>query len=330
MTDLVERYVYKVGSYLPESERDEVQNELRSLIQDQLDDRFKGAPTQDDVVELLKEFGDPREMAASYGREQYLVGPDLYPTMMAVLQRGLLWVPIIVVLVRIIVAFATGEPGSVFGLFLSTLFTVLQAMFVFSGIVVIIFALMQYGGVDLEEHRSAFDPLELPRINDPAAIDKGEVVAGIAFSTFWAFILFYFLRVGGLTLRFNIDGVSGTDVLAVPTGWLTTLLVVTILMVIHQIIVLRRGRWSVSLLLAEMGLELVSAVAGYHVILVPLFGWLFERIPALMNLPFAENAPLIAAVFFGFITLADTFSKLIKVAFGGRHDLPSISFQAEG
>ena len=97
MTDLVERYVYKVGSYLPESEREEVQNELRSLIQDQLDDRFKGAPTQDDVVELLKEFGDPRQMAASYGREQYLIGPDLYPTMMYVLQRGWVWVPIMTV-----------------------------------------------------------------------------------------------------------------------------------------------------------------------------------------------------------------------------------------
>ncbi len=176
MTDLVERYVVKVGSYLPESEREEVQNELRSLIQDQLDDRYKGAPTQDDVVELLKEFGDPREMAASYGREQYLIGPDLYPTMMYVLQRGWMWVPIIVVLVRVIVAFVGGDPGSIFGLFLSTFFTVLQALFVFSGIVVIIFALMQYGDVDLDEHRSAFDPLELPRVNDPAAIDKGDVV----------------------------------------------------------------------------------------------------------------------------------------------------------
>ncbi len=330
MTDLVERYVHKVGSYLSESEREEVQNELRSLLYDQLDDRFKGEPTEDDVVELLTEFGDPREMAASYGREQYLIGPDLYPTMVAVLQRGWMWVPIIVVLVRVIAAFASGEPGSVVGLFLGTFFVVLQALFVFSGIVVVIFAILQHEDVDLDEHQRAFDPLNLPRINDPAAIDKGEVVGSIAFSTFWAFILFYFLRVGGLTMRFNIDGVAGSEVLAVPTGWLITLLVVTILMIIHQIIVLRRGRWSVSLLLAEMGLELVSAVAGYYVLLLPLSTWLFDRIPALLNLPFAENAPLIAAVFFGFITLIGTFSKMMKIIFRGRADMPSVSFNPEG
>ncbi len=328
MTDLVERYVYQVGSYLPDSEREEVCNELRSLIQDQLDDRYKGAPKQDDVVELLQEFGDPREMAASYGREQYLIGPDLFPTMMAVLQRGWVWVPIIVVLVRVIVAFASGEPASVFGLFLSTLFTVLQALFVFSGIVVIIFALMQYSDVNLDEHRPAFDPLQLPRANDPATIDKGDVVSTIAFNTFAAFLFFYFLRVGGLTLRFNMT--EPVDVIPVPTDWLIVYLGTLVLTILLYVVALRRGRWNVPMKLLEMGIELVGAVAGYFVILLPLSGWLYARIPALTNLPFADNAPLIVAVFFGFITLVDTFSDLVKIAFRGRDDMPSVSFQAEG
>lgn len=326
MTDLVERYVYQVGKYLPEKEREEVQNELRSLLYDQLDDRYKGAPTQDDVVELLTEFGEPRQMAASYGREQYLIGPDLYPAMIYVLQRGLLWVPIIVVAVRVVVAFAAGEPGTLFGLFLETLFTVVQAVFVFSGIVVILFALMQYTGFDIEEHKTAFNPLDLPRVDDPAAVDRGEIAAGIAFNTFWLFLLIYFLRVGGLTLRFNLT--EPVDVIPVPTNWLIVYIVATVGMIIISILTLRRGRWSAPLLLAEMGLEVLTAFAGYFVILIPLFDWLFAAVPALMNLPFAENAPLITAVFFGFLTLVDTFSKLVKTVFGGR-DMPSISMNLE-
>jgi hypothetical protein len=90
MSELIERYVHQVGRYLPNKERAEIQAELRSQIQDQLDDRYEGAPTQADVAAVLKELGDPRRMAASYGGEQYLVGPDLYPVMMMVLRRG--WV----------------------------------------------------------------------------------------------------------------------------------------------------------------------------------------------------------------------------------------------
>lgn len=327
MTDLIERYVHEVGKYLPEKEREEVRNELRSLLYDQLDDRYKGEPTEDDVVELLTEFGEPREMAASYGREQYLIGPDLFPTMMYVLQRGWVLVPAIVVLIRVLVAFLSGEPTTVIGLFLETLFTVVQAVFVFTGIVVMIFAMMQYSGVDLDEHKTAFDPRQLPRLNDPARVERGEVATGIAFGVFGAAILFYFVRVGGLTLRFNLT--EPVDVLPVPMNWLVVALVTTILSVLLQVIVLRRGRWSVSILLAEMVVEVVSLVAGYYAFFVPLFGWLFERVPALANLPFAGSAPEITVIFIGFVTLVDTFSKLVKVAFRGGPDLPSISLQPE-
>ena len=82
MSELIERYVHQVGRYLPSKERAEIQAELRSQIQDQLEDRYEGAPTQTDVAAVLKELGDPRRMAASYGGEQYLVGPDLYPCLL--------------------------------------------------------------------------------------------------------------------------------------------------------------------------------------------------------------------------------------------------------
>jgi len=115
MSELIERYVHQVGRYLSGKERDEIQAELRSQIQDQLEDRYEGAPTQADVAAVLKELGDPRHMAASYGGEQYLVGPDLYPVMMMVLRRGWVIVPPVAILVRLLAVLFGDESSNLIG-----------------------------------------------------------------------------------------------------------------------------------------------------------------------------------------------------------------------
>lgn len=323
MTDFVERYVHQVGRYLPQNERAEIENELRSLIRDQLDDRYKGSPAEEDVVELLSEFGDPRRMAASYSREQYLVGPDLYPTMMRVLQRGWVLIPVIVVLVNVLVAFLTAEQITLFGLFLDTAFLVIQAAIFFSAIVVLIFAIIQHTGVQLEDSRPAFDPRDLPPVNDPAVIDRADAAFSIAFGTFWTLVLVYFLIVGGLTLRFNLADPG--DVLPVPREWLIIAIISSAGLVLISLLVLRRGRYSVGWLLVEGVLELIGAVAGYFVIFKPLFDWLYSTVPALASLPFAANAPIFIAILVGFLTLVDTFSKMIKILWGGADARPFIS-----
>lgn len=318
MNDLVERYVNQVGRYLPGGERKEIQNELRSLIRDQLDDRYKASPTEDDVVELLLELGDPRRMAASYAGEQYLIGPELYPIMVRVLQRGWLWIPALVVVIRVLVAFLLAEPTTLIGLFLGTAFTVVQAMAVFSGIVVLIFAILQHSGEKLEEIDGPFNPRDLPRVDDPAGIDRGEVALGIAFNIFSALILTYFLRVGGLTLRFNL--IEPVDVLPVPLPWLVVGIVSVVGQVVVNGLVLWRGRWSAVLALADLALDMVGVVAGYYFFIQPLIAGLFEKVPGLLNLPFADRAPVILAVFIGVITLVEGLNRLIKILFGGRHD----------
>jgi hypothetical protein len=316
-----------VGRNLPQKERKEIEDELRSLIQDQLDDRYKGSPTDDDVVELLEELGEPRKMAASYGREQYLIGPDLYPTMVRVLQHGWMLVSFVVVFVSVLLAFLTSEENTLLGLFLDTVFAVVQANFIYSGIVVLIFAIRQHTGGELEQANQAFNPLDLPPVDDPAAVERGEVAASIAFGIFGVLVFTYFLRVGGLTLRFNLSDPG--EVLPVPTSWLIAYLIVGLGLLVINAVALRRGRWSVGLLLAEAGLEVVGAFASYYILIKPLFGLLFEAFPALANLPFADYAPEITAVVLGVLTLADTFSKLVKILWGGRGGRPFISVETE-
>jgi hypothetical protein len=323
MTDLIERYVHQVGRYLPSKERAEIQAELRSQIQDQLEDRYAGKPTEADVAAVLTELGDPRRMAASYGGEQYLIGPELYPIMMMVLRRGWVLVPPIAVFVHVLAALLGDESGSVVGLLVDAALGAAQATFIFTGIVVIIFAILQHSGEDLSEitgKDQEFDPLALPEVDEPAGVDRVEAAFGAAFGAFAVLLLIHFLRVGGLTLRLNPTDPG--DVIPAPVTWLIVLLVVVGMQVILQLAALVRNRWTVPMWLVNIALDVVGAVALYYVLWLPLFDRLVTAVPALVNVPFLERTPEIIFGVSIVITLIEGISKLVKML-GHHRSAPS-------
>ncbi|HRO25711.1 MAG TPA: hypothetical protein PLR07_15595, partial [Promineifilum sp.] len=136
MSDLIERYVHQVGRHVPQKERAEITAELRSQIQDQLDDRYEGAPTADNIADVLRELGDPRAMALSYGGAQYLIGPELYPVMMSVLQRGWIIVPVVVALVNLVIGLFSADGSNFVSLLVRLILNVLQSLWIFTAIVV--------------------------------------------------------------------------------------------------------------------------------------------------------------------------------------------------
>jgi len=316
MSDLIERYVHEVGRYVPGKERAEIQAELRSQIQDQLDDRYEGAPTTENMAEVLRELGDPRQMAASYGSAQYLIGPELYPVMMMVLRRGWTIVPSIVVLVNVLVGLFLNEPTSIISLLLQTIFNVFQALLIFSGIVVVIFIILQHSGEDLDEitgKGKVFDPYDLPEPDAPGGIDRNEVAFDIAINSFFAVVLLYFLRVGGLTLRFNLSDPG--DVLPVPALWLVVMILSLVGQVLIDLLVLRRNGWTIVTALADTVLEAIGAVGIYYVVTGPLFAALFAAVPALADVPFLARMPQFILIFSIAAVVFIDGGKVIKLLF---------------
>jgi hypothetical protein len=124
-----------------------------------------------------------------------------------------------------------------------------QATFIFTGIVVIIFAILQHSGEDLDEitgNDKGFDPLALPEVNVAGrGRPRSRRSFGMAFGTFAVLVMLYFLRVGGLTLRFNLADPG--EVIPVPVPWLVALIAIVIAQVVLQLVALLRGRWSVSM-----------------------------------------------------------------------------------
>lgn len=290
MNDLITRYVHQVGLYVSPRERTDIERELRSQIQDQLDDRYPTAPTQQDIIAVLKQLGDPRTIAASYGGEQYLVGPELYPFLLTVLRIGLPLVPSAVVITNFVGALLDPAGGDWFTLLIGSIFTAVQAVLIFFAVVVLIFTVLQHSGEALQQAVEAeFDPAKLPPVDDPAAVDRMESGGGITLGTLVCIAIVYWIQVGGLTLRFNLNDPG--EVLPVPIIWLIVMLISTSGNVLLNLWALLRRHWTLGFWLMQMVVDLVGAISLYFVIFMPLVEWLTQTQPELAaNFPLAQIA----------------------------------------
>jgi len=246
---LVERYLASVSENLPARLRKDTVTEIRSLIQDALDDRSKSEGREPDdamVTAVLKEFGPPEKIVAPYLPEKYLIGPRLYPVFILVLKIAL---PIIAVLVLVTSLIGAGlsslmTVSEAVTEVLRTLGNVLSAVVQAFGNIVLIFAILQLTLPELTVKSKEWDPHSLKIISKPDKIKRGELIAETVF-TFLALIIFNFYldRVG---LYNNLNGQWTFTPVLTPAfsayiPWLSLMWILTILL---DIILLRRNSWN--------------------------------------------------------------------------------------
>src|SRR5262249_9349154 len=144
--NLIDKYIAEVGRHLPRKNRADIGAEIRSTLEDMLDERTQGKVQADEaaVMEVLKDYGAPREVAATYQTHQYLIGPRLFSIFEMVL-RIVFSVLIVVSLVGLGVSLAkTGFTGAAFlssikDWFLSLLGSLIAAF----GNIVLVFAIIE-------------------------------------------------------------------------------------------------------------------------------------------------------------------------------------------
>lgn len=307
MTDLIERYLHEVGRYVPPKSRADIQTELGSLIQDQLDDRYGGTPTEDEIATVLKEMGDPRHMATSYHKEQYLIGPALYPWMMMVLSYGWLIVPSIMLFLSIFGVLSASQSVTVTNLVIEPILSALQATFIFSAVVVLIFAIIERTGFEWKSDKTAFNPTNLPKVDDPRTVDRFESAFGFTVGTVVVLMFIYFFVVGGLTLRFNLSDPG--EVIPTPKGWMLALTISTSSLIITQLIALRRGQWTSGLWALHTFLELFGAIAIYFAVYQPIFNRIVIDNPSLGDIPI----PAIFTILYIALIALNRGIKLVKL-----------------
>ncbi len=201
--NLIDKYAAEVGKYLPRRQRADIEAEIRSTLEDMLEERTQGkGPATDAMVEeLLREYGAPREVAASYGHKQYLIGPRLFPVFEMVTK---------IVLAALFLALLVSYGFSVIRAGLSAsemavalgklLLQYLSAALTAFGNVVLVFAILErvLPASEQEDMKDKWDPADLAKEPDPDAIKPAEHITSILFTVVGLVILNGFPHIIGL------------------------------------------------------------------------------------------------------------------------------------
>jgi hypothetical protein len=270
--DLIERYVYEVGRQLPRKNRADIQVELKSTLVDTLEARVDGEPSQEDEVKLLKEFGPPNKVAASYWPQgQYLIGPNLFPLFRMVVA--------ITLIVFLIVQLVLLGISVIFDQEVLTLLSVLDifsemvgSVFTAFGIIVIVFAVLQRFDVKPDADDEEWDPLDLPEIELRDTINRTGTVVEITFSLVVLAILFF------LPDKIGVIVSPGTEIILNPViGMYIPLIMLSVMLGIAlDVILLWRGRWEMVTRLAKIATNLFGIYVLY-VLIAAHQTWLVEH-----------------------------------------------------
>jgi hypothetical protein len=248
---MLDRYIYEVGRYLPRKNRGDIQAELKSSVVDTLEDRFGPNPSEEQVVELLKDFGRPRDVAASYFPQgQYLVGPTLYP-----LFRMVSWIVVAAVLGAQLLAFGVslfveGEVLSPVGMLGSLLNSVPASL----GWVLLTFLILQHFDARPQMKEESWDPRQLPEVETSEEIKPAENIIGLVFSVlFLGLVTLAPQWIGFITTpggKFYPNPVILDNLVLIQVALLAN--------VLFDVYQLWRRHWVMATRLIKLGLEALS------------------------------------------------------------------------
>lgn len=261
--DLIDRYVNEIGRMLPRRQRDEVREEIRSALLDALETRVDGEPNERDQVAVIKEFGRPRDVAASYRpSDQYLIGPELYPTFKTVLGAVVASLTTAFVVVFAISLFVRPVEGSEIGhRLLGIIDGAFGAILISSAIVVLIFTVLQRLEIRPGNGDEDWEPRDLPIVRDHDLVSRGGAMAGIVFPAIFLAVLYVFRDRIGFVMILGEEPLLN-DVLLENLPWITASMLLGMAL---QSVLLWRGRWQWPTRIADFGIDLFSIWVLYSI-----------------------------------------------------------------
>ncbi|RPI86681.1 MAG: hypothetical protein EHM41_07630 [Chloroflexi bacterium] len=254
--ELINRYIAEVGRHLPEKTRIDIEQEIRSLLEDRLEDhsRKTGKPVDEDmVVEVLKEYSPPPKLAAAYQPERFLIGPKTFPAFMTVVKIVL---PIILILAALGFGLQLGrtelDSQDIVSTFTEGISGMIDSIFSALGIIVLVFAILER---TLPEFKSKsldsvvegeWDPRKLPK---PAPSPEKVKFAGLSIEiaiTVIALTLFNFYpEIIAVSTRFAGEWRSApllSDIFY--ERYLPWLSLIWGVQIILNVVLISRGRWE--------------------------------------------------------------------------------------
>jgi len=268
--DLQERYLHAVRWALPAAKANDIVAELRDELASRQEDREEelGRPlTTEEASALLKDFGHPLVVAASYRHRQWLIGPDVFPFYFFVARIvALIAVGIQVAVAGARIIFGDGPTGPILAQAWGGLWA---SLFISVGVVTLIFAVLERVGFPAD-HVRKWRPDQLPAVtHDRKSMWESafEVVAGAIFLLWWVGAIHFPIPWGGPGFRMEPAPVFAT------LYW--PILVLLAVRLVQNLIEWLRPDWiwirdALAVLTAIAGLALVAIIyrAGQWVTVV--------------------------------------------------------------
>jgi hypothetical protein len=277
-TNLIDNYVSEIGRRLPRRTRKDIEAEIRSILQDMLDERSQksGKPVDEEMtLEVLKAYGAPEKVAATYLGERYLVGPRLYPAFMLVLR-------IVAVVVGVLAAIGLGvalshaqSPHNAVETVTTAIGNFIASLMTSLGNIVLIFAIIEWAlyragskadfkGLPQEKE---WDPRSLLKTSPTNLVRMGETIAEIVGACIAIIIFNFYPQILGFGIFSNGNWYVGAGS-AVTTPLLSSaffhfvpyLTVVWVLTILMDIVLLRLGHWNLPTRLFFIALKIISIV----------------------------------------------------------------------
>ena len=180
--ELIDHYLSAVAGHLPSDTRDDIKEELRSSLYEQLEDQSKTLQrelTEEEQVEFLRKLGHPLKVAAQYLPQQYLIGPGLFPFYVNAMKTAAILVFVFHIAVSVVSALVTEDwIGSVSNI----MSRIIGSMVVVGAIVTVFFAVMERSG-DGASRLNRWDPLSLRKRGKSVLVNKSDMITDVSMET---------------------------------------------------------------------------------------------------------------------------------------------------
>lgn len=264
--NLLDKYIHEVGKHLPRKNRLDLQTEIRSTLEDMLEDRSQatGKPVDEALIsEVLAEYGSPAKVSAAYQPARYLIGPRFYPFFEMVVKIVLAVLTAVSLVGFGINFFGGSSSGEAFITALGQWgLQYISSLIGAFGNIVLAFAILErvVPAAEFEDKSEKWTPSDLNAEPDPDEVKRVELVFEILFIALGlALFNLYSNLIGFAMLRDSswvyIPALSDAFFRYLP--WINLL---GVLQIVLDLFLLRQGFWETATRLVSLVLEAAGIV----------------------------------------------------------------------
>jgi hypothetical protein len=275
--NLIERYATEVGKNLPRKMRADIETEIRSTLEDMLEERSQtvGRPADNEMAKaLLKEYGAPDKVAATYLPERYLIGPKLFPIFTLVL-KIVFSVLTVLALVGFGIHFGQNSltAQSFIEIFGRSLLEYLGGMISAFGNIVFIFAILQWAlpasEFEDKEQGQTWDPSTLTKEPEPDEVRTWEPIWAIVFTAAALLIFNFYPQIIGVGFASGGKWIFAPALSETFFNFLPWLDGIWILQIILNVLLLRAGRWTKTTRWFSVGIQVLGIALANALLMAP-------------------------------------------------------------